>query len=130
MRCSHIAAVRHRAVRQRIGGQTQILGEKSGDETQFSFCGFANDPAQLSCDAIEHSALLLHPLGVVVDLAGDGGHDLLLVLARGVIETLCDPCIVKAEIARQGRRRSAQIVRCERLHPQQRVSIAVSAPKG
>lgn len=39
------------------------------------------DPPQLSCHAIQHRALLLHPLAVIVDLAGNGWHDLLDFLA-------------------------------------------------
>ena len=97
----------------------------SGGETHLSFCvvhgrRLADDPPKLGCDAVQHRALLLHPLGVIVDLTGDAGHDLLLLLARGVIETLRDPRIVKAEVARQGRRRPAQIVRRERPQTEQR----------
>jgi hypothetical protein len=76
---------------------------------------FATDPPQLSCDAIEHGTLFLPALRVIVDLAGDRRHDLLLLLARGVIETFRDPRVIEAEIASQGRRRPAQVVRRERL---------------
>src|SRR4029077_6769467 len=98
---------------------------KSGSKPQFSFspCRWyrlADDALKLGCDPVQHRALLLHPLGVVVDLASDGRHGLLLLLARGMIETLRDPCIVEAKIARQGRRRPAQIVRRERLEAEQR----------
>ena len=39
---------------------------RSGDQTQSGFCGLADDPPQFGCNAVEHGALLLHPLGVVV----------------------------------------------------------------
>ena len=72
---------------------------KSGSKPKFGFslCRWyrlANDPPQLGCDAVEHRALFLHPLGVVVDLAGDAGHDLLLLLARGMIETFRDLSVI------------------------------------
>jgi hypothetical protein len=47
--------------------------------------GLADDPPQFGCNAIQHRALLLHPLRVVVDLAGDTGHDLLLVCTENPI---------------------------------------------
>ena len=59
---------------------------------------------------IQHRALLLHPLGMILDLARDARHDLIRLFARGMIEAFRDPRIIKAEIARQGGRRSAQIV--------------------
>ncbi len=37
-----------------------------------------------------------------------------------MIEAFRDPCVVKAEVARQGRRRPAQVVRRERLEAEQR----------
>jgi hypothetical protein len=81
----------------------QLAGlRRSGREPQSGFrlrLGLADDPPQFGCDAIQHRALFLHPLGVIVDLAGDAGHDLLLLLARGVIETVGDRRIIKAEIA-------------------------------
>ena len=76
-----------------------------------TFGGWLTDnPLQFRCNAIQHRALLLHPFRVIVDLAGDAGHDLFVLLTRGVIEAFCDPGIIKAKIARQGRRRLAQIV--------------------
>jgi hypothetical protein len=45
-------------------------------------------------DAIQQRAFLLHPFGVVVDLASDAGHDLLLLLAGGVIETFRDLSVI------------------------------------
>lgn len=75
---------------------------------QFGFRLFqrlADDPPKLGRDAIEHRTLFVHSLRVIVDLAGDGRHDLLLLLARGVIEAFGDPRIIEAEVARQSRRR-------------------------
>ena len=81
-------------------------------------------PGQLRADRAAH----IVPMGTFAldapcwksALRAAFGHVLLLLLARGVIETLRDPRIVKAEIASQGRRRAAQIVRRERLQAGQR----------
>jgi hypothetical protein len=59
------------------------------------------------------AALLLHALGVIVDLAGTICSCFLLAAWKA----FRDPSVIKAEIARQGRRRPAQIVRRERLQP-------------
>jgi hypothetical protein len=48
------------------------------------------------------------------------GHDLLQLLARGMIEAFRDPSIIEAEIASQCRRRPAQIVRREWSPAEQR----------
>jgi hypothetical protein len=75
-------------------------------------------PGQLRADRAAH----IVPMGTFAldapcwksALRAAFGHVLLLLLARGVIETLRDPRIVKAEIASQGRRQAPQIVRRER----------------
>jgi len=82
-----------------------------------SRCPPADDPPQLGRDAVQHRALFLHPLGVIVHFAGDRRHDLLGLLARGVVEALRNPCVVEAEVAGQGRCRPAQVMGRERLEP-------------
>src|SRR4051812_2140096 len=73
--------------------------ERSGREPLLpinrSHCRLADDPPQLSSHAVEHRALFLHALGVIVDLAGYAGHDLLRLLAGSVIKALRDPGVVK-----------------------------------
>jgi hypothetical protein len=68
-----------------------------------AFLFVTDDPPKLRRHAVQHRALFLHALGVIVDHAGDAGHNLLLLLARGVIQALRNPSIVKAEIASQRR---------------------------
>lgn len=58
-------------------------------------------------NAVQHRALFLHPLAVIVDLAGNSRDDYVALLAHGMIEALRDGGIVEAEIARQCRRRAA-----------------------
>lgn len=50
-------------------------------------------------------SIFLHSRRMIVDLASDGGHGDLGLLARGMIEATCDPRIIKVKIAGQGRRR-------------------------
>jgi len=67
----------------------------------------ADNPPQLGRHPVQHRALLLHALAVIVDLAGDGRHDLLRLLARGMVEAFRDPRVVETEITGQRRRRPA-----------------------
>jgi len=60
------------------------------------------DPPKLG-NAIQHRALLLHALGVIVDLAGTICSCFLLAAWKA----FRDPSVIKAEIARQGRRSGA-----------------------
>jgi hypothetical protein len=50
----------------------------------------ANDAPQLGCDAVQHRAPLLHPLGVIVELTGDGR----------MVETFGNPCIIETAMRR------------------------------
>ena len=65
---------------------------------------------------------------MIVDLAGDAGHDLLLLLARGMVEAFRDPRIIESEITGQGRRRPTQIVRRERPQTEQRADAREFSP--
>ena len=76
---------------------------------------------QGSGDAVEHLALLLHTLGVIVDATGHCRHTrAVIILGDGVVEALRDPGIGKAEIAGQRRGGTTQIVGGEGLEAQQR----------
>lgn len=64
------------------------------------WCRPTDDPSKLCRDPVEHRALLLHPLGLVID-AGHAMHPLAVVLDHGMIEALRDPRIIKAKMPTQ-----------------------------